>query len=100
MGKVKDQVIRDKELTFAEVLEAREKCYDETLSPAANASKQVAGSHYQLPIEPWDFIVKNNLGYLEGNIIKYITRYKKKNGIEDLLKAQHYLEKLIEEERA
>jgi len=37
-------------------------------------------------------------GFLRGNVIKYIARYKDKNGVEDLLKAKHYLEKLIEEE--
>lgn len=59
-------------------------------------SKQVAGTHYtNQKIQPWDFIIANNLGYLEGNIIKYISRYKDKNGVQDLLKAQHYLEKLI-----
>lgn len=62
---------------------------------AAN-DRQVGGTHYQLTIEPWDYIVKNNLGYLEGNIIKYVTRYKGKHGLEDLLKARHYLDKLIE----
>lgn len=58
--------------------------------------KQVSGTHYQTNVQPWDFIVANNLGYLEGNIVKYISRYKRKNGIEDLNKAKHYLEKLIE----
>jgi hypothetical protein len=57
---------------------------------------QIGGSHYQLKIQPWDYIIENNLGYLEGNIIKYITRYKAKGGVEDLKKAQHYLSKLIE----
>lgn len=59
-------------------------------------NKQVAGNHYQGAIQTWDYIVANDLGYLEGNIIKYVSRHKKKNGIEDLKKAQHYLEKLIE----
>lgn len=62
--------------------------------------KQIDGDHYQTVIQPWDFIIANNLGYLEGNIIKYVSRYKKKNGITDLEKAQHYLEKLIEIENA
>ena len=58
---------------------------------------QHGGTHYKhKAIQPWDYIVSNNIGYLEGNIIKYVTRYKQKNGIEDLRKAQHYLEKLIE----
>ena len=53
--------------------------------------------HYtELGIEPWDYIIKNNLGYLEGNIIKYVSRYKKKGGREDLLKARTYLDKLLE----
>jgi hypothetical protein len=54
--------------------------------------------HYQLPIQPIDYIVKNNLDFLEGNIIKYVSRYKQKNGLEDLLKAKKYLELLIEKE--
>ena len=57
---------------------------------------QIGGDHYRTEIQPWDFIVANDLGYLEGNIIKYVSRYKKKGGMADLLKAQHYLQKLIE----
>lgn len=57
---------------------------------------QVGGDHYKTEIQPWDFIIANDLGYLEGNIIKYVSRYKKKGGMADLLKAQHYLQKLIE----
>jgi hypothetical protein len=57
---------------------------------------QTGGTHYQVAIQPWDYIIANNLGYLEGNVIKYVTRYKNKGGIEDLRKAQHYLSKLIE----
>ena len=59
--------------------------------------QQVGGAHYaNKSMQPWDFIVANNLGYLEGNIVKYVSRWKDKNGIEDLKKAQHYLQKLIE----
>jgi len=62
---------------------------------------QMGGNHYVLKaIQPWDFIIANNLGYLEGNIIKYVTRHKEKGGIEDLKKAQHYLQKLIETQGA
>jgi hypothetical protein len=57
---------------------------------------QTGGTHYQVAIQPWDYIIANDLGYLEGNVIKYVTRYKNKGGIEDLKKAQHYLTKLIE----
>jgi hypothetical protein len=58
---------------------------------------QIGGYHYKTKkIQPWDFIAENNLGYFEGNIIKYVSRWKEKNGIEDLRKARHYLDKLIE----
>ena len=49
-------------------------------------------------IEPIDYINGNNMDYLEGNIIKYISRYKYKNGLEDLEKARFYLNMLIERE--
>ncbi len=58
---------------------------------------QVGGSHYKdKVIQPWDYIIANDLGYLEGNVVKYVSRWKNKNGIEDLKKAQHYLAKLLE----
>ena len=57
---------------------------------------QVGGDHYQTEIQPWDYIIANGIGYLEGNVIKYVSRYKKKGGVADLRKAQHYLQKLIE----
>lgn len=66
-------------------------------NPSLAAAKQVGGSHYQLPIQPIDYITKNNIPYREANIIKYVTRYKNKNGLQDLEKAKHYLEMLIEE---
>ena len=59
--------------------------------------RQEGGTHYKnMPIEVWDFIVANKIPYLEGNCIKYIVRWKLKGGIQDLLKAKHYLDKLIE----
>ena len=67
--------------------------------PIVNANaRQEGGTHYkQLSIQPWDYIVSNNLGYLEGNVVKYVTRWQTKgNGIEDLKKAKHYLDKLLE----
>ncbi len=67
---------------------------------AAN-DKQISGDHYKnLKIQSWDYIVSNNLDFLQGNIIKYVTRFREKNGLKDLEKAQHYLEKLIEVETA
>jgi adenine-specific DNA glycosylase len=55
-------------------------------------------SHYkQGNIEVIDFILDQKMSYLEGNVIKYISRYKFKNGLEDLNKAKWYTNKLIEE---
>lgn len=64
------------------------------------SNKQIAGSHYQSSMQCWDFILANDLGYLEGTAIKYLTRFRKKNGVEDLKKAKHFIEKLIEIEEA
>ena len=61
--------------------------------------KQVAGQHYRAKIQHWDFVVAAGLGYFEGQITKYVTRWRKKNGVQDLQKAEHFLEKLIEVER-
>ena len=58
---------------------------------------QVGGKHYVgQQIQPWDFIVSHDMGFLEGNIVKYVSRYKYKDGLSDLEKALHYLTKLIE----
>lgn len=61
--------------------------------------KQVAGDHYKtLPIQPLEFIARNNLSFFQGNVIKYVIRYKHKNGVEDLKKAEHYIKMMIEME--
>lgn len=58
--------------------------------------KQIAGDHYKkLKIQPVAYIQENNIGYMEGNVIKYVTRWRDKNGLADLEKAKHYLEMLI-----
>jgi hypothetical protein len=59
-------------------------------------SKQTGGSHYQLAIQPIEYIYKNSLDYCEGNVVKYITRHGSKNGAEDIRKAIHYCELLLE----
>ena len=62
---------------------------------------QVGGSHYKnMTIQPVEFIERNNLGFCVGNIIKYVCRYKDKNGIEDLKKARHYIDLLIDMEES
>lgn len=59
--------------------------------------KQVDGSHYKdMPIQPVEYIHANALGYFEGNVIKYISRWRKKNGMADLEKAKHYIDLLIQ----
>ena len=70
---------------------------DPPTTPASATCVQVGGDHYSsLPISPREYIAGNGLGWDEGNIIKYVTRWKSKNGLEDLRKARHYLDMLIE----
>lgn len=60
---------------------------------------QVGGNHYEaMAMQPWEIIEANSLDFWEGNIIKYVMRYRSKNGVEDLKKARHYLEYLIARE--
>ena len=60
-------------------------------------SKQVSGTHYlHQAIQPVEYIHANKISYFEGNVIKYVTRWRNKNGIADLEKAKHYIELLIE----
>ena len=60
-------------------------------------NNQVGGSHYKNnKIQPVEYIYANNLGYCEGAVIKYISRWRNKNGIEDLNKAIHFIQLLIE----
>ena len=60
-------------------------------------TEQVGGDHYsKLAIQPVTYINANGLNYLAGNVVKYVTRYKNKNGLQDLKKAKHYIEMLIE----
>ena len=54
-------------------------------------SRQVGGKHYKnYPIQPYEFISKNNLSFFQGCVVKYVCRYLQKNGIEDLEKIKHY----------
>ena len=60
-------------------------------------TKQIGGDHYKkMTIQPAEFINKNKLLFAEGNAIKYIVRAKDKGGKEDLLKAKHYIDMIIE----
>ena len=64
-------------------------------------TRQEGGSHYKdLAIQPVEYIHANGLGFCEGSVVKYVTRWRSKNGIQDLKKARHFLDLLIElEER-
>lgn len=65
--------------------------------PTSAFATQVGGDHYsRLRIGPTEFILANGLDYVEGNVVKYVVRYKVKGGLEDLKKARHYLDMLIE----
>jgi hypothetical protein len=63
-------------------------------------NKQVGGAHYkQFKIQPYTFTRTNNLNFFQGNVIKYVCRYKEKNGIQDLEKIIHYCELEIQQMR-
>ena len=69
-------------------------------APSRANDHQIGGSHYkQFKYETWDVIIDWDLGYLDGNAVKYLSRWRHKNGIEDLKKARHYIDKLIETEQ-
>lgn len=53
-------------------------------------------NHYNQGIEMWVYAYSHNLDFFEGNIVKYVTRWRHKNGTQDLYKAKMYLDKLIE----
>ena len=60
---------------------------------------QVGGDHYRkMAIQPIQYILANNLGYCEGNVVKYVSRWRDKGGVEDLRKARQYIDFLIEQE--
>jgi len=78
---------------------------DKKVNTTSANNRQVGGDHYKkMKIQPWDlfgsiFNLDEQIGFYLGNVYKYLMRYDSKNGIEDLMKAKHYLEKLIEVKR-
>ncbi len=58
--------------------------------------KQVAGTHYRAAYQHWDWVTDISLSYLPSQVTKYLIRWKKKNGVQDLEKAKHFLDKYIE----
>lgn len=60
-------------------------------------SEQIGGNHYvDFIIQPTEFIHRNNIPFIEGNVIKYVCRHRSKNGRQDIEKAMHYLKLLLE----
>ena len=60
---------------------------------------QIAGDHYKnMVIQPVQYIHRNGIGFIEGSVIKYVSRWRGKNGLQDLKKARHFLDLLIEME--
>lgn len=68
-----------------------------TLTPTADA-KQIAGDHYKTDYQHWNMLLGLGYGpeYYIGQATKYLTRWRKKNGLRDLLKGQHFIEKMLE----
>ena len=69
-----------------------------TNNTSSAVKPQVGGKHYQIAIQPADYIFYNRIPYLEGNVIKYVTRHRDKNREEDIKKAIHYLAMILDRE--
>ena len=72
---------------YNQFVEKRRKEVDNKINP----------TYYGTGLDVIDFCQKNNLDFMQGNVIKYVTRYKGKNGKEDLLKAKEYIDRIIKE---
>ena len=74
---------------------------DDIIIPGLSEEKNTADIdpvHYHMEIEPFDYIHDNQMNFAEGNVVKYITRWRYKDGIKDLYKAKQYIEMLIAKE--
>lgn len=99
------RAFRNGKTIFAELRDedTEESAVEINSTPAyySELNTQIGGDHYaKCAIQPIDYIMANGLDHLQGNVIKYVTRYKNKNGVEDLEKAAHYLRIMIEREKA
>ena len=72
-------------------------CLDNTNDDTSNPlNTQEGGNHYKdCKIQPIEYITANNLDFMQGNIVKYITRHKSKNGAEDIKKIKHYCDLIL-----
>ena len=92
------------ELTYREVCDAvaarNQAKREEKRTQIGDDRTQIGGDHYQKDIQPWDYMEscmseEAFKGYLWGNIIKYVSRWEDKGGVQDLQKARHYIDKLV-----
>lgn len=80
-----------------EIINSKEALELYSLEGCSALDSQIDGNHYkELKIQPVEYIHANNLGFLEGNIIKYVTRWRSKGGHKDLKKAKHFIDLLME----
>ena len=87
----------NKQIETKKLLETSKNILIKAIAMSKASSKQEGGSHYkQMAIQPIEYIQANSLDYLEGNVIKYISRHKSKNGQEDIKKAMHYCQLILE----
>ena len=70
------------------------------MNDAAANARQVAGTHYRTAFQHWDLVAEAGMGYFDGQVTKYVSRWRKKNGLQDLEKAKHFAEKYYELLRA
>jgi hypothetical protein len=70
----------------------------ETSHSTIERGKTIGGDHYLLKIQPIEYVIENQLGFCEGNVVKYISRWRNKGGLQDLEKAKHYIDFLIASE--
>lgn len=95
----KEEHARQIAIDIVKVILCQPKINLETIKvpPSFSANKtQIGGDHYKSGIQHWDYVVANQLDYFQAQITKYVTRWKKKNGLQDLEKARHFLDKYIE----
>jgi hypothetical protein len=95
-NKPKTIIFTGEDATWTSV-DAMPRISDDLQVPPAPLQVQVGGSHYKdMAIQPIEYITKNNLGFCEGNVVKYISRHAAKNGAEDIRKVIHYCQLLLQ----
>ena len=83
---------------YAEQYERQER-HEEMVKKATALDRQEGGDHYKnKSIQPVEYCMANGIGFMEGSVIKYVTRWRDKGGVQDLKKARHFLDMLIEYE--